>query len=233
MLALANVTRRYRAGEVTVEAVRGVSITTEPGTLTAVMGPSGCGKSTLLTIAGGLQPPDSGSVTVAGVRIDQLPESALYQHRRRHIGYVFQDYNLVRILTALENVMLPAELDGVRRRPAREQALRALGMVDMADYADRYPDSLSGGQQQRVALARAICGDRRLILADEPTGALDSESATQVLDALRTLVRAGSTCVIVTHDQSVAAKADRVLHMRDGLLEGDFVGPSGARRADA
>ncbi|MEV7227123.1 MULTISPECIES: ABC transporter ATP-binding protein [Polymorphospora] len=233
MLVLENVTRQYRAGEVRVAAVRGVSLATTPGTMTAVMGPSGCGKSTLLTIAGGLQPADSGTVTVAGVRIDQLSENDLYRHRRRHIGYVFQDYNLVQILTVLENVMLPAELDGLPRRKMRDRALGALAMVGMADYSDRYPDTLSGGQQQRVALARAICGDRRLILADEPTGALDSDNAAQVLDALRTLVRAGATCVVVTHDGSVAAQADRVLHMRDGLLDGDLVEPSGARRADA
>ncbi|MFF6877628.1 MULTISPECIES: ABC transporter ATP-binding protein [Streptomyces] len=218
MLVLDGVTRRYRSGEVEVQAVRGVSLTAREGTLTAVMGPSGCGKSTLLTMAGGLQPPDTGTVTVAGVRIDTLAEADLYQHRRRHIGYVFQDYNLVRILSVAENVALPAELDGMSRRKARAQAREALASVGMDAYADRYPDSLSGGQQQRVALARAFSGGRGLILADEPTGALDSESAGQVLDSLQALVRSGATCVIVTHDEAVAARADRVVRMRDGVV---------------
>ncbi|MGW0861885.1 ABC transporter ATP-binding protein [Streptomyces sp. NPDC002611] len=223
MLVLDGVTRRYRSGEVEVQAVRGVSLTAREGTLTAVMGPSGCGKSTLLTMAGGLQPPDTGTVTVAGVRIDTLPEADLYQHRRRHIGYVFQDYNLVRILSVAENVALPAELDGMSRRKARAQAREALASVGMDEYADRYPDSLSGGQQQRVALARAFSGGRGLILADEPTGALDSDSAAQVLDSLQSLVRSGATCVIVTHDEAVAARADRVVRMRDGVV-GDVTG---------
>ncbi|QWB22070.1 MULTISPECIES: ABC transporter ATP-binding protein [Streptomyces] len=223
MLVLDGVTRRYRSGEVEVQAVRGVSLAAREGTLTAVMGPSGCGKSTLLTMAGGLQPPDTGTVTVAGVRIDTLPEADLYQHRRRHIGYVFQDYNLVRILSVAENVALPAELDGMSRRKARAQAREALASVGMDEYADRYPDSLSGGQQQRVALARAFSGGRGLILADEPTGALDSDSAAQVLDSLQSLVRSGATCVIVTHDEAVAARADRVVRMRDGVV-GDVTG---------
>ncbi|MFB6850054.1 ABC transporter ATP-binding protein [Streptomyces sp. NPDC056373] len=221
MLVLDGVTRRYRSGEIEVQAVRGVSLTAREGTLTAVMGPSGCGKSTLLTMAGGLQPPDSGAVSVAGVRIDGLTEAELYQHRRRHIGYVFQDYNLVRILSVAENVALPAELDGMSRRKARAQAREALASVGMDAYADRYPDSLSGGQQQRVALARAFSGGRGLILADEPTGALDSDSAGQVLDSLQSLVRSGATCVIVTHDEAVAARADRVVRMRDGLVGED------------
>ncbi|MET7511332.1 ABC transporter ATP-binding protein [Streptomyces albidoflavus] len=218
MLVLDEVSRRYRSGEVEVRAVRGVSLTAAEGTLTAVMGPSGCGKSTLLTVAGGLQPPDSGAVTVAGVRIDQLSEAELYRHRRRHIGFVFQDYNLVRVLDAVENVALPAELDGVPRRKAHARAREALALVGLAGHAGRHPDSLSGGQQQRVALARAIASGGSLILADEPTGALDTESAARVLDALRDLVDAGATCVVVTHDDAVAARADRVLRMRDGAL---------------
>jgi putative ABC transport system ATP-binding protein len=218
MLALHNVTRTYRVGQVDVRAVLGVTLTVEPGTMTAVMGPSGCGKSTLLTIAGGLQPPDSGEVSVAGARIDTMTEDDIYRHRRRHIGYVFQDYNLVQILTVAENVALPAELDGRPRRQARREALAVLAQVGMAGFADRYPDTLSGGQQQRVALARAICGGRQLILADEPTGALDTENADQVLDALDALVRAGAACVVVTHNESVAQRAHRVIRMRDGRM---------------
>jgi putative ABC transport system ATP-binding protein len=221
VLKLDGVTRLYRIGDIEVPAVRGVSLAAKEGTLTAVMGPSGCGKSTLLTIAGGLQPADSGAVTVAGVRIDELSEDKLYQHRRRHIGYVFQDYNLVQVLTAVENAALPAELDGVPHRKAKAAARKALAAVGMEDEADRFPDTLSGGQQQRVALARAIAGDRRLILADEPTGALDSANAAQMLDALIGLVRAGAACVVVTHDEAVAARAARVVRMRDGVLDPD------------
>ncbi|RJQ76120.1 ABC transporter ATP-binding protein [Pseudonocardiaceae bacterium YIM PH 21723] len=219
MLVLNGVSRSYHAGEMEVRAVRDVSLVAHPGTLTAVMGPSGSGKSTLLTVAGGLQPSDGGQVSVAGVRIDGLSERDLYRHRRKHIGYVFQDFNLVQILTAAENVALPLELDGVPSKRARQAAMRALDAVDMTEQADRFPATLSGGQQQRVALARAIAGDRRLILADEPTGALDTANAEAVLDVLVRLVRGGVACVVVTHDHSVAARADRVLRMRDGILE--------------
>lgn len=219
MLTLDNVSRSYRAGANEVAAVRGVSASVDAGSLTAIMGPSGCGKSTLLTLSGGLQQPDDGAVTVAGAELGTLSEADLYRHRRQHIGYVFQDYNLVRILTVAENVALPAELNGMSRRSADSLAREALGLVGMEEYADRYPDTLSGGQQQRTALARAICGDRRLILADEPTGALDSTNATQILDVLVRLVRDGAACLVVTHDHAVAARADRVIHMRDGVIE--------------
>jgi putative ABC transport system ATP-binding protein len=226
VLVLDKVVRHYRAGEREVPAVRGVSLAVEAGTMTAITGPSGCGKSTLLTVAGGLQQPDAGTVTVAGVRIDRLAEEELYRHRRRNVGYVFQDYNLVQILTVAENVSLPAELDGMAQRRARAQAEQALAAVGMDSFADRLPGTLSGGQQQRVALARAICGERRLILADEPTGALDSENAGQVLDVLRQLVDGGVTCVMVTHDPSVADRADRIVRMRDGFVVED-IGPPG------
>jgi putative ABC transport system ATP-binding protein len=220
VFSLHGVSRTYRGGQVEVPAVRNASLAIEEGTLTALMGPSGCGKSTLLTILGGLQPADSGEVTVAGERIDRLSETDLYRHRRRNIGYVFQDYNLVQILTAAENVSLPAELDGMSRRQARRQAEQALAEVGLADCADRFPDTLSGGQQQRVALARAICGSRCVILADEPTGALDSASAAQVLDALVALVAAGATCLVATHNEAVARRADRIVQMVDGQLVG-------------
>lgn len=219
MLVMEDVSRHYRTGDIDVPAVRSVNLTVEPGTMTAVMGPSGCGKSTLLTLAGGLQHPDGGTVTVAGAELATLGEADLYQHRRRHIGYVFQDYNLVQTLTAAENVALPAELDGVNRRKAFQNARAALELVGMADSADRFPATLSGGQQQRVALARAMSGERRLILADEPTGALDSVNAGHVLAALREMVRHGATCVIVTHDPGVGRLADRVVTMRDGVIE--------------
>ncbi len=219
MLRFEGVTRTYQAGELEVEALRGIDLAVQSASVTAVMGPSGCGKSTLLTIAGGLQPPDSGRVHVAGTRIDDLSEDALNRHRRRSLGYVFQEFNLVQMLTAIENVALPSELDGLARREARNQASEALDAVGVGELADRFPETLSGGQQQRVALARAVCGRQRLILADEPTGALDSANAEQVMAVLVGLVREGASCVIGTHDPQVAAHADRVVTMRDGLLE--------------
>ncbi|WP_328479031.1 ABC transporter ATP-binding protein [Actinoplanes sp. NBC_00393] len=211
--------KSYRSGTLNIKALGGVSLQVMPGELVAVMGPSGCGKSTLLAIAGGLLPPDRGEVLVTGKPLAKLRGSALHSLRRKAIGYVFQDYNLMRTLTAAENVALPDELSGMRRADARRQAQHALAAVGMGDYADRFPDQLSGGQQQRVALARAIAGERRLILADEPTGALDSTTATAVLDVLRHLVNQGVGCVLVTHDATVAGRADRVVTMRDGRIE--------------
>lgn len=223
MLVIDDVYRTYRAGNVEVDALCGATMVAEPGTMTAVMGPSGCGKSTLMTVAGGLQLPDRGDVRVAGTSLVDLDEDALIRHRRTHVGSVFQDYNLVQLLTAIENVALPGVLDGVRRGPRMRAAGQALRAVGMERHADRYPDSLSGGQQQRVALARVIVGGaERLVLADEPTGALDSNTASEVLDVLAAMLDEGLTCVIATHDAQVAARAHRVVRMRDGrLLSGE------------
>ncbi|MEV6525786.1 ABC transporter ATP-binding protein [Longispora sp. NPDC051575] len=217
ILEMTGIEKSYQSGSLRVQALGGVSLRVQPHELVAVMGPSGCGKSTLLAIAGGLLQPGGGEVNVAGAALNRLRGGALHSHRRRYIGYVFQDYNLMRTLTAVENVALPDELSGMRRSEARQRAVAALQAVGMAKEAGRYSDQLSGGQQQRVALARAITGGRQLILADEPTGALDSVTATGVLDVLRGLVDAGAGCVLVTHDPTVAARADRVVHMRDGL----------------
>ncbi|MFF5232809.1 ABC transporter ATP-binding protein [Dactylosporangium sp. NPDC000521] len=211
--------KSYKSGSSHVRALGGVSLRVTAGELVAVMGPSGCGKSTLLAIAGGLLPPDRGEVRVTGAPLSELRGGALHSLRRKAIGYVFQDYNLMRTLTAAENVALPDELSGVRRSEAKRRALAALDAVGMARESDRFPDQLSGGQQQRVALARAITGDRSLILADEPTGALDSATAKSVLDVLRRLVDRGAGCVMVTHDAAVAARADRVVTMRDGTID--------------
>jgi putative ABC transport system ATP-binding protein len=171
VLDMHEVTRVHGAGETAVAALRGVSLAVSEGELVAVMGPSGSGKSTLLHLAGGLDAPTSGSVRVEDTDLAGLSRNALARLRRRHVGYVFQDLNLVPSLTAAENVALPRELDGVRARDARKQALTALAEVALADIADRFPDEMSGGQQQRVAIARALIGPRRLVLADEPTGA--------------------------------------------------------------
>jgi putative ABC transport system ATP-binding protein len=185
------------------------------------MGPSGSGKSTLLTLAGGLDTPTAGEVLVEGVGLSGLSRRELAKLRRRSVGYVFQDFNLIPALTALENVSLPRELDGIATRRARKEALEALEEVDLGDLADRFPDDMSGGQQQRIAIARAIVGERRLILADEPTGALDSETGEAVLRLLRGRVDAGAGALLVTHEARHAAWADRVVFLRDGVVVDD------------
>ena len=228
VLELLDVDRVHGDGELAVHALRGVTFRVGAGELVAVMGPSGSGKSTLLTIAGGLDSPTSGSVLVDGVDLVAAGNAGRAKLRRTTIGYVFQDFNLIPALTAVENVALPLELDGASRRRAREAALVALGEVGLGEYAARFPDELSGGQQQRVAIARAVVGERRLILADEPTGALDTETGEEILRLLRARCDAGAAAVLVTHEPRHAAWADRVVFIRDGVL----VDESGPRPVD-
>jgi len=216
VLELDDVTRIHGSGATAVHALRGVSLAVEAGELVAVMGPSGSGKSTLLNVAGGLDTVTTGAVRVEGVDLASLSRAELAAVRRRSAGYVFQDLNLIPTLTAAENVSLPLELDG--RRRIRTHALAALEEVGVADLADRYPDEMSGGQQQRVAIARALVGERRLVLADEPTGALDSETGEAVLTLLRRRVDQGCAGVLVTHEARHAAWADRVVYLRDGAV---------------
>ncbi|QIK75026.1 ABC transporter ATP-binding protein [Nocardioides piscis] len=218
VLRLDDVTRVHGEGATLVHALRGVSFTVRAGELVAVMGPSGSGKSTLLTIAGGLDEPTSGTVSVEGSLLGELGGAGRARMRRTSIGYVFQDFNLIPALTAAENVALPRELDGERTRAARALALAALEEVGIVDLADRFPDEMSGGQQQRVAIARAIVGERRLILADEPTGALDTDTGEEILRLLRGRCDAGAAGVLVTHEARHAAWADRVVFLRDGLV---------------
>lgn len=218
VLDLDEVTRIHGTGPTAVTALRRVSLGVEAGELVAVMGPSGSGKSTLLHLAGGLDVATSGHVRVEGVDLAAQSKADLARLRRRHVGYVFQDLNLVPSLTAAENVALPRELDGVRLRNARAEALTALEEVDLVELADRFPDELSGGQQQRVAIARALIGPRRLMLADEPTGALDTESGEAVLRLLRRRCEEGAAGVLVTHEARHAAWADRVVFLRDGSM---------------
>ncbi|MDJ0461976.1 ABC transporter ATP-binding protein [Streptomyces sp. H27-C3] len=218
VLQLQQLTRVHGSGATEVHALRGVDLSVFPGELVAVMGPSGSGKSTLLTIAGGLDNPTSGKVLVEGTDITTVSRKELAALRRRSVGYVFQDYNLIPALTAAENVALPRELDGISARKARVSAVSALEEMGLDELADRFPDEMSGGQQQRVAIARALVGDRRLVLADEPTGALDSETGESVLALLRARCDAGAAGVLVTHEPRFAAWADRVVFLRDGSV---------------
>jgi putative ABC transport system ATP-binding protein len=221
ILDIRNLTRQHGEGDQAVQALRGIDLTVTAGELVAVMGPSGSGKSTLLTCAGGLDQPTSGEILIDGNDIATLGRNAVAALRRRRIGYVFQDFNLIPALTAAENVALPLELDGTRARTARKYAEAALLEVAIPELADRFPDDMSGGQRQRVAIARAIVGERRLLLADEPTGALDSETGEAVLQLLRDRCdQHGIAGVLVTHDARHAAWADRVVYLRDGVLVG-------------
>ena len=226
VLQLDTVTRIHGEGATAVTALRAVSFAARAGELVAVMGPSGSGKSTLLTLAGGLDAPSEGTVSVEGVDLASLGQKGRAQLRRTSIGYVFQDFNLIPALTAAENVALPLELDGTSTAKARVAALVALDQVGISDLADRFPDEMSGGQQQRVAIARAVVGERRLILADEPTGALDTETGEDILRLLRLRCDEGAAGVLVTHEPRHAAWADRVVFLRDGKVVDESAGSS-------
>jgi putative ABC transport system ATP-binding protein len=218
VLELRDAGRVFGAGHTAVDALVDASLMVAPGELIAVMGPSGSGKTTLLSLAGGLDHPTSGAVLVEGIDLATCSVATLARLRRHHVGYVFQQFNLIEGLTAAENVALPLELDGVARRPARTAALAALAAVELGGLEDRLPRDLSGGEQQRVAIARAIVGDRRLLLADEPTGALDSLTGENVLRLLRRHCDDGGAGVLVTHDARFAAWADRIVFLRDGRI---------------
>ena len=226
-LELRQVSKVYGSGPSEVRALHDVDLSVEREELVAVMGPSGSGKSTLLTIAGSLEEASSGQVLVDGIDLATVSRSDRSKLRRRSIGYVFQDFNLLPGLTALENVTLPLELDGVRARAARNAALGALEQLGVAERADRFPDELSGGERQRVAIARAIVGERRLLLADEPTGALDSVNGEGVMRLLRDATQRGVAGVVVTHEAHLASWADRVVFLRDGHVVDQTVAPPG------
>jgi len=217
-LVLDRVSRIHGSGDLTVYALSKASLTVSPGELVAVMGPSGSGKSTLLNLAGALDLPSSGRVLIDGVDVTTLSPQGLAGVRRKKVGFVFQDFNLIGSLTAAENVFLPLELDGVSPRQGRGLAEESLVAVGLGGLGDRFPDELSGGQRQRVAIARALIGERRLVLADEPTGALDSHTGESVLRVLRERCDAGAAGLLVTHDPRHAAWADRVLFLRDGAV---------------
>jgi len=217
-LELRAVSKVYGEGATEVQALRDIDLAVDAGALVAVMGPSGSGKSTLLTIAGSLEEPTSGDVLVGGSALSGMSRNDRARLRRRSIGYVFQDFNLLAGLTAVENVALPLELDGVPARRAQVAGMEALEELGLSDRASRFPDELSGGERQRVAIARAVVGDRRLLLADEPSGALDSANGEAVMRLVRAACRRGVAGVVVTHDAQLASWADRVVFLRDGRV---------------
>jgi putative ABC transport system ATP-binding protein len=226
-LQLRRVSKVYGSGPTEVRALSDVDLSVERGELVAIMGPSGSGKSTLLTIAGSLEQATTGQVLVDGLDLANVSRSDQARMRRRSIGYVFQDFNLLPGLTAVENVALPLELDGTRAKAARATAIEAMEELDIADRADRFPDELSGGERQRAAIARAIVGERGLLLADEPTGALDSVNGEGVMRLLRAATSRGVAGVVVTHEAHLASWADRVVFLRDGHLIDETVAPPG------
>jgi len=227
VISLHGVSKSYGEGPTRVDALIDVDLEVAAGTLVAVMGPSGSGKSTLLTIAGSLEAPSAGTVAIDGRDLATLSATDRARLRRTTIGYVFQDFNLMAGLTALENVTLPLELDGIAARRARPLGLEALDALDVLDKADRFPDDLSGGERQRVAIARAIVGDRHVLLADEPTGALDSVNGESVMRLLRSACQRGVAGVVVTHDAQLASWADRIVFLRDGRVVDQTVSPQG------
>ena len=226
-LELLDVTKVYGEGPTEVDALRDVSLAVDAGELVAVMGPSGSGKSTLLTIAGSLEQATRGEVIVRGAALSGMSSNDRARLRRRSIGYVFQDFNLLPGLTAAENVSLPLELDGMSARRAHLAGLKALEELGLGDRARHFPDQLSGGERQRVAIARAVVGERSLLLADEPSGALDTVNGEAVMRLIHTYCKRGTAAVVVTHDAQLASWADRVVFLRDGRLVDQTVPPPG------
>jgi len=226
------VSRRYGEGETAVDALRGVSVEVPKGRLTAVMGPSGSGKSTLMHILAGLDKPTSGSVTVAGTEITTMKDSELTKLRREHIGFVFQFFNLLPMLTAEENIRLPLSIAG--EKPDKEQFAQLIDSVGLGDRLSHRPAELSGGQQQRVAIARALVSQPEVVFADEPTGNLDSKTGAEILELLRHSVEEmGQTIVMVTHEARAAAIADRVLYLADGQIVRELSGASQSEIGEA
>ncbi len=218
---VAAVYRTFDQDTAPVRALRGADLTIREGEFVAVMGPSGCGKSTMLNLVAGLDVPDEGDVVIAGESLSGMDESALAIMRRRHIGIVFQFFNLLEGMTVLENVVMPAVIAGTRRKAAEARASDLLDLLGIGDKARRAPEVLSGGQRQRLAIARALANEPTIVLADEPTGSLDSDGGAEVLELFRRLHDGGQTILLVTHDQPVADAAERIVLMKDGRVESD------------
>ena len=227
LVELHQVVKIYGDGATRVQALDHIDLSVSAGELVAIMGPSGSGKSSLLTIAGSLEDPTAGSVAIDGADLSSYSAKDRARLRRRTIGFVFQEFNLLAGLTAVENVAMPLELDGVNARQARAAALDALAELDLVARGDAFPDDLSGGERQRVAIARAIVGERRVVLADEPTGALDTVNGEGVLRLLRHITRRGAAAILVTHDAQLASWADRVVFLRDGRIVDETAPPAG------
>jgi len=218
VLVVEGVRKTFEAENAPVRALRGANLCVPAGDFVALMGPSGCGKSTLLNLVAGLDVPDEGTISVGGELVTGRTEDELSLIRRRHIGIVFQFFNLLESMTALENVALPAIIAGTKRRPAESRARDLLDLLGVGDKAKAVPGSLSGGQRQRLAIARALANEPTLLLADEPTGALDSDSGHEIVELLSRLHHGGQTIVLVTHDREVAEAAEHVTIMRDGRM---------------
>jgi putative ABC transport system ATP-binding protein len=217
-LTVTGLRKTFEAENAPVRALRGVDLTVERGEFIAVMGPSGCGKSTLLNLVAGLDVPDEGEITVAGEPVTGRTEDDLARMRRRHMGIVFQFFNLLEGMTVLENVVLPSVIAGRRRKMAETRARDLLDLLGIGDKASAVPGVLSGGQRQRLAIARALANSPTLLLADEPTGALDSAGGAEIIELLRRLHASGQTIILVTHDPAVADAAGRIVRMRDGRI---------------
>jgi putative ABC transport system ATP-binding protein len=220
-LVAEKVRKTFEAENAPVRALRGANLVVPSGDFVALMGPSGCGKSTLLNLIAGLDVADEGTITVAGELVTGRTEDELSQLRRRHIGIVFQFFNLLEGMTVLENVALPAVIAGRKRKVAESRARDLLDLLGIGDKAGTVPGMLSGGQRQRLAIARALANEPTLLLADEPTGALDSEGGQEVIELLSRLHRGGQTIILVTHDAGVASAAERIVRMRDGRIAVD------------
>jgi len=225
------VRKTFEAELAPVRAVRGVDLDVAAGEFVAIMGPSGCGKSTLLNLIAGLEVADDGEITIADEQITGKGEDDLARMRRRHVGVVFQFFNLLEGMSVLENVVLPAVIAGTKRKPAETRARDLLDLLGLGDKAKDSPGLLSGGQRQRLAIARALANEPTLLLADEPTGALDSEGGHEVLELFKRLHSDGQTIIMVTHNEEVAAAADRIVRMRDGRIESSIPADAAAGAA--
>jgi putative ABC transport system ATP-binding protein len=220
IISATNVHKIYKTGQLEVQALRGVDIHVEEGEMIAIMGPSGCGKTTLLNCLSGIDSINNGEITIGDRPIHQLSDDELSDFRSKFMGFVFQTYNLLPVLTARENVELPLLISGYSQRDAKDKAMQSLETVNLADWGGHRPTELSGGQQQRVAIARALVNDPSIVWADEPTGNLDSQNENEIMELITHLNKNnGQTFVLVTHSDSVGTRADRIIYMRDGLID--------------